>query len=136
LSELPNTYFDGNFWGQPEEIISASIFGLTLIGYLIKGKWRNYFFDHWIVLFLIISTIAQFLFKSNDVIEYDILYLSEHILFLIGYLFILISLLIELYQIYKAIEEERSSHIGRIYVLQSEKENLVKELGKYKEEKN
>ena len=61
---LPRAYYPELFFSRPEELIPAFLFLIALWGYLVKGDWKRDVFEHWVVIFLIVSVISQSLFMS------------------------------------------------------------------------
>ena len=102
---LPHIHFFGLVFGHPEDLISVAFLLFALGGYLNKGAWKDDYFEHWLIISLIIGFIGQslFMFFSSELFGgmFDI----AHILKNISYLSVLIGLLISIYELFRNAEE-------------------------------
>ncbi len=80
FAPLPLGYYPELFFHRPEEFGPALFFLLALIGYLKKGLWRDDFFEHWLVLSLIVGFIGQAVFMSNSGQLFDYEFDAAHLL--------------------------------------------------------
>lgn len=97
---LPPAYYEGPMFGRPEEFVGALFFGLALIGYWRKGRWRHEAFESWLMLALIASVFTQALFMSRSFQIYDGMFDVAHLLKIISYGFVFTGLLIDTSQTY------------------------------------
>lgn len=136
LLPLPNLYhFSYLFVGRPEELIAGTFFLLTFIGYYQKGHWKFRHWEHWLMLFLIASFMTQFFFMSHSTQMFDHMFNYAHIIKILSYLFILVGLLISVYQVHSKLEEAKEDL--EKYTSGLEKTNeAIKELYLDLEEKN
>lgn len=102
---LPRAYYPEFFLHRPEEIVPALLFLLALIGYLRQGKWRKNFFEHWLVLTLIVSFLSQAIFMSHSGQLFDFEFDIAHLLKKISYIFVLTGLTINMYILFRRAEE-------------------------------
>ena len=93
FAPLPPAYYPDLFFHRPEEFGPALFFGLALYGLLKKGTWRVSFFEHWLVLSLIICTISQAVFMSRSAGLFDYGFDVAHSLKIVGYICVLAGLL-------------------------------------------
>jgi len=97
LANLPLAYYPEFLIHRPQELLPALFFGMALFGYLKLGVWKHDAFNHWLVLFLIVSVVSQALVMpmSMDVhdLEFDLAHLAKNV----SYVLIFIGLLINMY---------------------------------------
>jgi diguanylate cyclase (GGDEF)-like protein/PAS domain S-box-containing protein len=86
--------------GRPQEFVPAMFFGLALIGYLRKGRWRSEAFEHWLVLSLIVNFVTQAGFMSTSGHLYDAEFDAAHLLKLGSYNLVLVGLLASMYRLF------------------------------------
>jgi len=97
---LPRAYYPEFLFGRPEEFIAAAFFFVALIGYLDKGEWQHNPFEHWLVLSLIIGFMGQAIAMSRSFALFDVMFDVAHVLKLVTYLFVLIGLLANVFQLF------------------------------------
>ena len=105
LFPLPPAYFQGIVLPRPEELVSAAFFLLALVGYLRKGYWKRDYFEHWLVLSLIVSVLNQAAFMSCSSRLFDTMYFAAHLLRILSYIYVLIGLVISMYFLTRRAEE-------------------------------
>ena len=81
-------------------VIPTVLFIYTLVGYLKKGDWRNNDFEYWLILSLIVL-ICQVLYTTLSFKVFDIMYAASHFLEILSYGFVIIGLLISVYNTFK-----------------------------------
>ena len=106
LIPLPRAYQPDLLVHRPEEFVPAIFFLLALSGYLIKGEWRHKFFDHWLVLALIIGLGIQVLFMPWSRQSFDVHFMAAHLLKIASYLCVLVGLLINMFVVFRNIDRE------------------------------
>ncbi len=89
--------------GRPIELISGVMFAVALVGFLRLGKWRTESIHFWLVCSLLIATVCQGLVMSRSVGS-DAPFVWAHVLRVLSYLAILIGLLIDIYQLHRALD--------------------------------
>jgi diguanylate cyclase (GGDEF)-like protein/PAS domain S-box-containing protein len=97
---LPTGYVTSVPFGRPQEFVPAVFFGLALIGYMQKGRWRSEPFEHWLVLSLIVNFVTQATFMSTSEHLYDASFDAAHFLKLGSYNCVLIGLLASMYRLF------------------------------------
>jgi len=100
VTPLPPGYNPNLIFPRPQEFIPAVFFGLALIGYLRKGKWRTDSFEHWLVLSLIVGFVTQATFMSLSTHLYDATFDIAHLLKQASYICVLVGLLISMYRLF------------------------------------
>jgi len=76
------------------------LFIYTLAGYFEKGDWKENAFEYWLILSLIISS-GQILYDSFSFKLFDTMFIVSHLLDIFSCGFVLIGLLISVYNIFK-----------------------------------
>jgi len=76
--------------------IPTVLFIYTLAGYFEKGDWKNNNFEYWLILSLFIS-ISQILYDSFSFKLFDTMFIASHFLDIASYGFVVIGLLIGVY---------------------------------------
>ena len=102
---LPRAYYPEIVFHRPEEFVPAFFLLLALIGYLRKGHWKKDHFEHWLVLSIIVSFMAQAMFMSFSGQLFDVMFDAAHLLKKVSYVFVLTGLLISMYSLFKQAEE-------------------------------
>lgn len=85
--------------------LSGLIFLITLIGYLKKGFWRFKYFEHWLVLALILSFVSQAFYMPFSTNHYDAMSFLAHLLRNMTYVFSMVGLLMSMYIAFEEVEE-------------------------------
>lgn len=85
LAPIPFPVYPQYFISRPLELIPGFIFLITLIGYLIRGKWKTDNFEYWLVLCLIANVVCQFAYMDLSKQLFDNMYHSAHIIKIISY---------------------------------------------------
>jgi len=112
LVRLPPAYYPGFIIHRPAELVPALLFGLAAAGYLRKGLWKSDDFEHWLVLFLIAGAASHMFYMAFSKTLFDTLYIADHLLKILGYLFVLTGLFISMFSIFRS-EAENASHLAR-----------------------
>ncbi|KAA3597978.1 MAG: hypothetical protein DWQ06_12830 [Calditrichaeota bacterium] len=110
---LPRAYYPEYFFHRPQEIIPGIFFLLALIGYFKKGHWEKNDFEHWMILFLIISFSSQLIFMTLSGKNFDMMFDVAHLLKKLSYIFVLNGLLISMFYLFKD-GEEKTERIKKI----------------------
>ena len=110
FAPLPAAYYPNLEFHRPAEFVPAFFFGFALICYLRKGVWKKDVFEHWLVLFLIVSTLTHLLYMSFSGRLFDPAHVIAHLLRILAYVFALAGLLSSMYQIFK-LEHQYTAHL-------------------------
>lgn len=125
---LPRAYYPELFFHRPEELLPALLFLGALVGYLLKGKWRDDSFEHWLVMALIVSFMGQAMFMSFSGQLFDGMFDIAHMLKKVSYVFVLTGLMISMYRLFRQGEDVRVELANRTHELgraNTELENLL-----------
>ncbi|MDP6675082.1 MAG: MASE3 domain-containing protein [Gammaproteobacteria bacterium] len=90
---LPDRQPSGIVFQQPQELVPAIFFALTIIGYLRKGTWRHNTFEHWLMLALILNLVCQTLIMPMSMSLFDSQFNVAHILKVTSHLCVLVGCL-------------------------------------------
>jgi len=105
---LPQAYYPDLMFGRPEEFIAALFFGIALVGFLKKGKWKSDSFEFWCVMSLIIGLFSQALVMSRSFTLFDSMFIYAHLLKVVSYFCIFIGLLTSMFILFR--KAETSTH--------------------------
>jgi len=94
---LPAAYHPEWFFSRPGDLIPAVLFLVAMIGFYQKAKWKEDHFEHWLMLFLIVSFMSQAVFMSTSEKGFDLMFDAAHLLKKVSYITILAGLLISMY---------------------------------------
>ncbi|MCP4194571.1 MAG: PAS domain-containing protein [Planctomycetaceae bacterium] len=107
--ELPSAWFPDAAVSRPLELLSGILFATALSGFLYLKTWRTESFSFWLVCSLLISTTCQLLVMPRSSNFFDADFEWAHLLKTLSYLAILIGLLIDIYQLHRAIDQAAAS---------------------------
>ena len=82
-------------------IVPIPLFLIALIGYLMKGGWRQTGLDHWIILFLITNLGAQMMLLTLSPGNPEQQLQLAHEIKILAYIWLLIGMLSSMYQIFR-----------------------------------
>jgi signal transduction histidine kinase/DNA-binding response OmpR family regulator len=109
---LPAGYFPDKVITHPADLPQASLFVIAVIGFLLKGEWRNDDFEHWLVISLIIAAVLHLLFLSYFRKAFDATFFAAHVLLVAQYVFMLVGTFVSMHSIFKR-EAEISAHLSQ-----------------------
>ncbi len=95
---LGDAHFQGLPVSRPAEFVPAIFFALAFFGYLAKGDWKRDAFEHWLLVFLIISVMLHAAYMSMSRERFDGMFDAAHLLKIASYLAILTGLLFSVYE--------------------------------------
>lgn len=98
---LRDAHFAGLAFSRPAEFLPALFFLLAFFGFLAKGSWKRDAFEHWLLIFLLISVLAHGAFMSMSEMRFDGMFEAAHLLKIASYGAILTGLLISVYMTFK-----------------------------------
>ncbi|MBL1434242.1 hypothetical protein COB87_001570 [Candidatus Wolfebacteria bacterium] len=133
FSPLPRAYYPELFFGRPEEFIPALFFLLALIGYLFKGAWKTDYFEHWLVLSLIVGFVTQAVFMSFSFSLFDFEFDAAHLLKKVSYVLTLIGLLISMFYLFRSEEELKKKILKQNSKLTSSKQEMEKKKNEFEQ---
>jgi signal transduction histidine kinase/DNA-binding response OmpR family regulator len=109
---LPAGYFPDKVITHPADLPQASLFVIAVIGFLLKGEWKEDDFEHWLVISLIIAAVVHLLFLSYFRKAFDATFFAAHVLMLAQYVFMLVGLFVSMHSIFKR-EAENATNLLR-----------------------
>jgi len=109
---LPRIYFPPQVLGRPLELVSGLLFGLALVGYLKKGKWREDPFEYWLVLSIIVGLFCQTVLVSNSTAPFAGTFDVFHLLKIVSYHCVLAGLILGLMKVQVRAEMDRDASIA------------------------
>lgn len=86
---------------RPAEFLPALFFALAFLGFVAKGSWRRDSFEHWMLVSLLISTLAHGVFMAFSEQRYDAMFDAAHLLKIASYVAILAGLLSSVYETFR-----------------------------------
>jgi PAS domain S-box-containing protein len=86
---------------RPAEFLPALFFLLAFLGFIVKGSWRRDTFDHWMLVSLLIATLAHGAFMAFSEQRYDAMFDAAHLLKVASYIAILAGLFSSVYQTFR-----------------------------------
>jgi len=99
---LPPVFDSHRMIHRPADFVPAFFFSLAAIGYLWKGRWKTDAFEHWLVVFLILSALGHMAYMSFYSRIFDAQYFAGHGLKILGLIAVLTSLFINTFSIFKS----------------------------------
>lgn len=102
---VPDPYDPRSIVPRSQNLLPATLFLFALVGYLIKGHWKDNAFDHWLVVALILGVASEAWFMAYSTAPRDALYAAAHLLKPISYLCVMVGLLISVYSTFRQAEE-------------------------------
>lgn len=92
---------------RPIELLPAGFFLLALVGYLIKRRWQQNTFEHWLVISLIVSVGAHALFMPWSRHLFDMAFNVAHVLKIISYTSVLVGLVISMHTLFRQADQSK-----------------------------
>jgi PAS domain S-box-containing protein len=99
---LPPPFDPNHMIHRPADFMPVVFFSLAAIGYLRKGWWKTDDFEHWLVLFLIVSALGHMGYMCFYSRQFDTQYFAAHLLKILGLLAVLTGLFISMFSIFKS----------------------------------
>lgn len=129
---FPPPYLPERFLSQPLEWIPAGLFLMAVVGYLKKRPWKGVIFEHWLLLSLLVSFMAQLLFTPFSFYS-NISFEVAQLLKSVSYAFVFIGLLMSMSHLFKELEKNRSALKEKNFKLIQAKKKAELALKKAKE---
>ncbi|NQY94968.1 MAG: PAS domain S-box protein [Campylobacteraceae bacterium] len=98
---LPRAYYAEYIFHRPEEFLPALFFALALIGFYKKGTWKTDFFEHWLVIALVVNLVAQIVFMSFSGQLFDMEFDAAHFLKKVSYICVLVGLFFSMFNLFQ-----------------------------------
>ena len=108
---LPAGYFPDRLLTHPSDVAQVVLLVVAVIGYLLKGAWKNDDFEHWLVISLITGAMLHLYFLSYFRKVFDATFFAAHVLMLAQYVFMLVGLFVSMHSIFKR-EAENATNLS------------------------
>lgn len=129
FSPLPPAYYKVLYFSSPQEFIAGFFFIAALVGYFKRGLWRQEYFDHWIILSLIIGGAVQVMYMVFSRQLFDPLFDIAHVLKIVSYVVMLIGLLISIYHLVSDAQGSKKKLIAQnVELLKMQRELEIKKM--------
>lgn len=92
---------------RPVDLLPAGFFMAALAGYLIKQRWQQNTFEHWLVISLIFGVAAHLLFMPWSRHLFDKFFNVAHILKIVSYTSVLVGLVISMYTLFRQADHSK-----------------------------
>jgi len=139
---LPRAYYAEYFFHRPEEFLPALFFAFALIGFYKKGTWKTDFFEHWLIIALVVNLVSQVVFMSFSGHLFDMEFDAAHFLKKVSYICVLVGLYFSMFNLFqkadnmKKILEVKIEEALKVNIVQTkELEEFTKSLEKEVEKK-
>ncbi len=113
LAPLPSVRFPGLPVPRPVELLPALFFLLAFVRHLRWGRWREWRFEHWLMLSLLLGTLGQIAFMPFASRPFDALSEAGHMAKNLSYLCVLVGLLGSMYSLFRQADES-AAELARI----------------------
>lgn len=127
LGPLPPAYQKGSVVGRPQEFIAGIFFSLSAIGYYKKGRWTTNSLEHWILLSLIVLSLSQIAYLPFSQKAGDLTTLAAQFLKQCAYLFLLIGLVKNIYQLLQKLAGTKQELIQTHLALEKQQADIEEE---------
>jgi PAS domain S-box-containing protein len=101
FTPLPSAYLPDLVLHRPAELIPALFFLLAFVRHLRWGRWREWSFEHWLMLCLLLGLMGQVAFMPFSARPFDALAEAAHLAKNFSYLFVLSGLLGSMYSLFR-----------------------------------
>jgi signal transduction histidine kinase/CheY-like chemotaxis protein len=97
---------------HPSDLTQTVLFGAAVIGYLLKGAWKEDDFEHWLVYSLLVGITIHLGYLQSFRKVFDAPFMTAHVLFIVQYIFVLVGLFVSMHSIFKR-EAENSARLSQ-----------------------
>jgi len=98
---LPQAYYPELIMGRPEELLPGILFIFAFAGLLKRNRWRESYFEFWLLHAILVNIIAQIVFMSMSFSLFDMPFDMAHLLKKISYIYVMIGLLVSMHFTFK-----------------------------------
>ncbi len=106
---LPRAYYPELFFGRPEELVAAALFGIALCGFAWRADPDTESIKAWLVGSLFIGFVAQAVVMSRSFTLFDLPFDLAHGLKILSYALVLVGLLIDVYRTFHNLADSRTA---------------------------
>ena len=108
FAPLPLEYYPSFPIYRPAAVLTAALYGIAAMGHWRKGGWKSVSYEHWLMLYLITSAVAQLFYVPWSIEYFDSMNCVSHILGILAGSFLLAGLLSSMVSIFR--NAERALH--------------------------
>jgi len=98
---LSRAHVPGLWMMRPAEYVPGLFFLLSFVGYFAKGAWRRDAFEHWLLISVLIATMAHVAYMSFSQNRFDGMFDAAHLLKVSSYAAMLTGLLFSVHQTFR-----------------------------------
>src|SRR4051812_12862778 len=109
FTPLPSAYFPELALRRPAELLPALFFLLAFVRHLRWGRWREWSFEHWLMLSLLVGLMGQIAFMPFAARPFDAVSEAAHLAKNCSYLCVLAGLLGSMYSLFRQADESAAA---------------------------
>jgi PAS domain S-box-containing protein len=109
FTPLPSAYFPDFILRRPAELLPALFFLLAFLRHLRWGRWREWSFEHWLMLSLLVGLMGQVAFMPFATRPFDAASQAAHLAKILSYLCVLSGLLGSMYSLFRQADESAAA---------------------------
>jgi|GEM_PF-5374288 len=136
---LPRAYYAEYIFHRPEEFLPAVFFAIALYGFYKKRAWERDYFEHWLVISLVVNLVSQIVFMSFSGHLFDMEFDMAHFLKKVSYICVLVGLYFSMFNLFQKadtmnkvleekVQEARESDQEKTKELEEFTQNLEQEI--------
>ncbi len=109
FTPLPSAYLPELVLHRPAELLPALFFLLAFVRHLRWGRWRQWTFEHWLMLSLLVGLMGQVAFMPLSARPFDASAEAGHLAKNLSYLCVLAGLLGSMYSLFRQADESAAT---------------------------
>ncbi|MFL6234168.1 MAG: response regulator [Thermoanaerobaculia bacterium] len=109
FTPLPSAYLPDLVLHRPAELLPALFFLLAFLRHLRWGRWREWSFEHWLMLSLLVGLMGQVAFMPFASRPFDTLSEAAHLAKTCSYFCVLAGLLGSMYSLFRQADESAAA---------------------------
>jgi len=113
FTPLPPAYFPNLALRRPAELVPALLFLLAFVRHLRWGRWREWGFEHWLMMALLLGAMGQIAFMPFASHPFDALAEAAHMAKNLSYVCVLVGLLGSMYSLFRQADRS-AAELSRI----------------------
>ncbi|HMD49468.1 MAG TPA: PAS domain S-box protein, partial [Bryobacteraceae bacterium] len=104
FAPLPLLHYPGFPIYRAGEMLAGVFYAIAALGHWRKGAWKQVGFEHWLMLYLIVTTVAQLLYVPWSREYFDSINCMSHVLEIAADVFLLVGLLSSMVSMFRGAE--------------------------------